>query len=522
MTDIMNEQIAKFIEENEGQWSIPESEQIVLVEGRNLPKQLISSALLANVISEKRGYSPVIVSQEISDTAKAVYGSFGINSFCEIKTKQILRSNPKIALQAFREFIRLAVLFSLKRFNFDWFISSASMHGVKIGDLIYDSYIRHNQHYLNPWKRLDRFMRLMLRTALLTTALKDLYDCQNIRATVVSTTVYASVPALLTRISLQRNIPVSVLTGTFARHLRNESEAYKKVYHVEPEFLEQARRVSNWPQKVEQYLEARFSGAVQEHDVINAYKNKRQWTRTELLAQFKLSVDDRRPIAFVMLHAFSDANHSSGPLLFRDYYQWYEQTLPHIAGLKNVIWVVRPHPSSYMYHETGIAAETLKPYLSENILLCPEDMSTASTFDIADVFITATGTIGIEAACMGVPVILSGQAVYGGYGFTYEPRNRQEYFVKLAEIPSLTRLSDEQVDKARLVLFWYHLQRRPDSEVLPEIAVMPGQTKAEYEKLWEAIFRELRNNLHLKTFRNDPYYQKMIDFVVGSNRVISP
>ena len=65
------------------------------------------------------------------------------------------------------------------------------------------------------------------------------------------------------------------------------------------------------------------------------------------------------------------------------------------------------------------------------------------------------GTAGVEFAALGViPSILAGVTYYSGFGFTIEPKNRDEYFRTLNSIEKIGRLTKAQQDIARWVFLY--------------------------------------------------------------------
>jgi hypothetical protein len=69
-------------------------------------------------------------------------------------------------------------------------------------------------------------------------------------------------------------------------------------------------------------------------------------------------------------------------------------------------------------------------------------------FEIADYAVTVRGTVGIEAALFGIPVVTAGTGRYAGRGFTLDSSTREEYLEKLARLETHPRLSAEQVERA--------------------------------------------------------------------------
>ena len=76
------------------------------------------------------------------------------------------------------------------------------------------------------------------------------------------------------------------------------------------------------------------------------------------------------------------------------------------------------------------------------------EISTYSLFEIADYAVTVRGTVGIESALFGIPVVTAGTGRYAGRGFTLDSSTREEYLQKLATLETYPRLSSEQVELA--------------------------------------------------------------------------
>ena len=79
--------------------------------------------------------------------------------------------------------------------------------------------------------------------------------------------------------------------------------------------------------------------------------------------------DIKKEVVFIFPHAFSDANHVSGRMPFVDYYSWFVETIKFIKNIKEVNWIVKPHPSSKVFNESGIVEGVLRKYSANSISL---------------------------------------------------------------------------------------------------------------------------------------------------------
>ena len=62
----------------------------------------------------------------------------------------------------------------------------------------------------------------------------------------------------------------------------------------------------------------------------------------------------RKKIILFCPHAFSDSPSAGGKFLFRDFYEFYEKSIDEMGKIKDITWLVKLHPTRFMYGENGI------------------------------------------------------------------------------------------------------------------------------------------------------------------------
>lgn len=192
-------------------------------------------------------------------------------------------------------------------------------------------------------------------------------------------------------------------------------------------------------------LHNRFSGESKQIDAQMAYSNKQSYSKQML--KEKLGIQNDNPIVFVFAHIFADAPRGLGEnMLFTDYYIWLVETIKQIRNINDVNWVIKQHPSSRAYGEEGEVAKLVEKLCkpTSSVFTCPEDFNTAGVLDSANAIVTVQGTVGLEYSCAGIPILLSGKPFYAGFGFTYEPSTKEEYFEQLKNIKNLKPLDEVQ------------------------------------------------------------------------------
>jgi hypothetical protein len=188
------------------------------------------------------------------------------------------------------------------------------------------------------------------------------------------------------------------------------------------------------------------------------HEGKRIKTADEVRGQ--LGLDPAKKTAVIFSHVLWDATFFYGRGIFDDYETWLLETVRAACANPRVNWVVKLHPDLVwkLNHEghTGelrdtIALRSAVGKLPEHVKLVPPDtdINTFSFFEITDFCVTVRGTIGIEMACHGVPVITAGTGRYAGMGFTIDSASTQEYRERLARIEETPPMSREQRELAR-------------------------------------------------------------------------
>ncbi len=186
--------------------------------------------------------------------------------------------------------------------------------------------------------------------------------------------------------------------------------------------------------------------------------------------QQELGLDPGKRTAVIFSHITWDTSFLYGTDLFDDYEQWLVETTRAACANPAINWIIKLHPANRFYkarepglkHYSDVAAiRAAVGELPEHVrLLYPEtDINTWSLFDLTDYCLTVRGTIGIEMAAFGIPVLTAGSGRYAGRGFTVDSASREEYLGRLAHIQDQLALSPEQVDLAKKHAYWVFVRR---------------------------------------------------------------
>jgi hypothetical protein len=184
----------------------------------------------------------------------------------------------------------------------------------------------------------------------------------------------------------------------------------------------------------------------------------------------RLDLDPSKKTAFIFPHILWDATFFWGKCLFGDYEEWLVETVRAACANDRVNWVIKIHPGNQRIREGGSlkceSAETvsLRKYFGKlpprMVIIPPEsEMSTYSVFQIMDYCITVCGTVGMEAARLGIPVLAGGTGPYSNKGFTVDSNTREEYLEKVRNIEDIQPLSSAQRELAERFAYASFLMR---------------------------------------------------------------
>lgn len=215
---------------------------------------------------------------------------------------------------------------------------------------------------------------------------------------------------------------------------------------------------------VTKYLDHRFSGNEQQHDLIRAYaKNKREISKSEVYKEYNL--DSTKKTVLVMSHIFCDAPHAYPEMLFQDYLEWLELTCINLNQNNSVNFLVKEHPSVDLYGEQGVIESVLSRHGLENKLLS-KDINTKALFKCVDVLVTCGGTAGAEFPCFGVPVVVASKPPYSGLQYVYTSETPDDYFRVLLDIHNIDAMNDNDIRLAQCVMYYMYVIMRVDKAKL--------------------------------------------------------
>lgn len=173
----------------------------------------------------------------------------------------------------------------------------------------------------------------------------------------------------------------------------------------------------NYEKDIKAYFDHRFSGKINQHDVIMASKNKNRFTFDP----------NGKTVVCVFAHVFCDAPHNVPGMIFNDFYEWFLVTLEQLSKTDCFI-LVKEHPSASLYsNEYGLVKKIIADNFPDLNYVLVSDYLTYDVLCHSDFVVTCSGTVALEALFLKKQVILASDVYFNMQGITHYSYSVIEY-----------------------------------------------------------------------------------------------
>lgn len=480
--------------------------KVVLID-RGRFNNAIYGIYLAKILNTKFNLDCVILSDKHknSDIIK-FYKSFGFQKFIKIfNYKDVIFTNIIISFLSFFKSIKLFIYSFLK--GFEWMINNLKFKKILIGDLIYDTYIRTGHKFLNPSFDLKLF-NLFYKTIFRIYKINNILNVKRVKCIIVGTYTYAYNDALSIRIGIKKKIRVIEAAANILHDYNFNVIKNGNDFCLIEKNIGKIKKIAK-ESTINKFLKERALGKknlLHTRNIDIKIQNfGEKFTRKKLLTKLKLQDKEIDKIVLFASHKFSESPHAKGKLIFRDYFDQFRKTLEYIekTNHKRVLWLFKAHPSSGEFNESNIVAKEVKRIRNPNIRMCPKNLNSQQLSKFCDLVITSRGTIGLEFASQGKPVLITGNAAYSKRNITIEPKNKKKYFEILNNLNYIEPLSSKKTLLAKKIL--YYLENFKLDMNNSDIAL----TLEEELKAKGNYFKHLNYKLLKKSFFQDTYFKQL-------------
>ncbi len=294
-----------------------------------------------------------------------------------------------------------------------------NLKGIRVGDLIYDQYLRFYGKSTFDVKDVFTFQRLLTYFENTYKYINNYYlkNKINIKYYIPQNAVY--IQGLIVRFFVNKNI--KTIGGTNSnkyvkKFTKNDYFHTTKCEDIKRKF----EKLDNKKKKIrlsKEQLKKKFSGKITTE--LN-YVRKSSYNKNKF---YNLK---KRFDVIIFLPNFSDAPHNYGDLVFNDFSEWIYETLNFLKS-KNLSVAIKEHPNAWVYSSNKFV-ENLKIKYKDFIWI-NKDISNKAIFKKKPLFgISPYGTVLHEMAYHKIIPIATGRNPYMSYDFVFTPKNKKNFF----------------------------------------------------------------------------------------------
>ncbi len=376
-------------------------------------------------------------------------------------------------------YLKLFDIFSRLK-NFDD-VKKLNQNGINYGKYVHSTLLRKNNRLnfdLSNFKDKNLTIFSIYKSLIFQGSIKKIFTKIKPDILYLSETTYTPVGDLFDY-AIDQNIKV------VAFHLahKNNSTVYKKYSKNNRSEHPYGLSQETW-HKVKSIKWNNHLKIAVDEEILQSYKSN-QWYSSQASAvktqlydtnklKKKLSITDNKKVAIIYPNIFWDATYFWGKHLFKDYQDWFLETVKEACKNNNVQWFIKIHPSNIVklgknkdFSEVKVIRKYLDKLPNNIKFIYPNDgISTNSLFSISDFCVTVSGTVGIEASIQGVTTITGGNFRYDNLGFTIDSQTKEEYLNKLSNIEKLSPINDEQIEIAYRYAYATFIQKSIESKLI--------------------------------------------------------
>ncbi len=391
-----------------------------------------------------------IQSNKKMDIFSINYGNNNIEDIDKSYGISTIKNNRKFYLIPF-----LHALYCILFKNTGDKIINIKYKGVTIGDYLYDEYLAKMRYKKNIYT-INR-MNIKVGFEVVYNAFRNLcfgnkiLKKYNYKYFIISEITYTR--AVLAELALKKGITVVVANINYGSFIPFINVKYKygklKVWNCTKEMLKLVNKncIKN---KVQNY--------VSEKIIELTYVEKNNLCT-------ELNINNGKKNVVILPHCLTDSPRMAAEgLVFKDYFEWFVCTIKMANKIDSVNWLVKAHPESYIYNESGIIEKIVENY--KNIKMIPKNYNMYSVEAYADIVITCCGDAGFEYAAKGIRTICAARTAYTDCGISYRAKNKEGYFRYINNIDKIScKVSEEEKNKAIKIIKLYS-QKREDNDDL--------------------------------------------------------
>lgn len=263
---------------------------------------------------------------------------------------------------------------------------------------------------------------------------------------------------------------------------------------------------------IDEYLQKRFKGISGDQEMFT--KNFSSQAEKKSILDYLFSNDYQKRYAMFPNLAWDAGIEGHISEIFEDAFAWIDAVVKFFKTKKNYQLIIKPHPGELIWEG---CSRSVKEYilakhgpLPENIVLLNANVPLRA-YDLIrkdTIALTYNGTIGMELAAMGAPVLLSAYTRYREAGAVLEVKTLEEYMNLLENPEKLFLFAKNHIELAKKYAYFYFFKL---------FVRVPFYKDSE----WSALDWNFINNQE-KMFGKDSNVMKICQKIMNKEDVLEP
>ncbi len=486
----------------------------ILIADRGRIESVMKNYCAIKILSKQMNIDPIILTQGSFDNElNKVYKKLGFKKF--LKTFDLKNQTCRTIYFLLKSMINLLKV--LKFFyskNFYAFIYTFKVSDVNVGDIVYDRYIRDGKKYLKPSFFDFSFLKYFFVTVYKVFFLENYLKSNAIKLVIVNTHSYTNNYSIVFKLAKKLKIDILYLKDfqiSFFKNGQYSNENDPRI--ISKKKLDKINFSKIKRKKFLLHMQKRVRGKLSHFDVKNAFGKKTKLVKN-LIKNKRIDLSNFRKKILIAAHSLSDANHFyfnfNVKSFFYDYHSQLIKTLNFAKKHKDILFLLRPHPSSKFWNEIGVIDKIYKIYKSPNIILTNNRYDTNDLLKFVDTTITVHGTIGIETAGFyKKKPILAGTGLYSNLGFTFDAKKEDEYYKNILVDKDKHKLNLSETKLAEKALYYYELlSKETYKSYVSREKILLSDHK---------YIKDLNNFLKKNDIKNDEYFKNLKNKLILNN-----
>ncbi len=474
------------------------------------PGYYMTNAIIGKYLCKIKNLKPICLIDENDTFGEVFLRSYGYNNFIYIpKNNFFIRY-----IYFIKTIIFLKDIIDIKSFI------KLKINKIKIGLITYEHFLRHSG-YGTINKINFKLIYHFAQSLRVNNFVDNIFKKKKIKSTLQSENQFIPC-AFIFQNSLKHNIKVFSREGgpqwCNVKMYKNLSKIFVGSNSIEKKlyfklFIKHRSKISKIGSDI---VRKRFRGIDKENSVLfNVEENKKNnlinVSRKVLCKKFNL--DEKKPIVYIFSNCLIDGNFVSGWRLFKDNLTCLKFNLDQATKIKNVNWIVKPHPleSRYPNAKTNTYKEFRKYNKFSNIKLMDGNFSGMTIAKSAKAIVSCFGTAPLEYASYGIPSIIAANARYSHLNIAINPKTIRKYKKYLNSIKYLKKLSKIQIDKANAQTFFQAKFIRVKLNLLPKFDGM-----AKFNEYSDSFWKDSIKNIENYKIKSD-YFDRMLRHQLKKN-----